>query len=285
MLGCIEIVDLQQSKVLTLNPEKKTATVIEIKNMTDEQKREADMFGEFRRLIQQAQQMGDESVEFLGKATIDGRSAIGYRVLEPGVDITVWASAETLLPIRLRYSRQMERMEYIISDIAYDVELDESLFSLEVPEGYTVHTVQMDVSEPKEEELLETLRMWMDAFGDIPEDMDIKKVGGKFPAALDITVAVGIMEFDATKAGFKKGMNPFDPKFQKYHERFDKAKRGIEFVHTLPDSSDWHYAGKDVILGDAGTAIFWYRPEGSPTYRVIYGDLSVKDVAPENVPK
>jgi len=27
------------------------------------------------------------------------------------------------------------------------------------------------------------------------------------------------------------------------------------------------------------------RPEGSETYRVIYGDLSVQDVALENLPK
>jgi hypothetical protein len=46
-----------------------------------------------------------------------------------------------------------------------------------------------------------------------------------------------------------------------------------------------HYAGNGVKLGDAETAIFWYLPEGSETYRVIYGDLSVKDVTPENLPK
>ena len=38
-------------------------------------------------------------------------------------------------------------------------------------------------------------------------------------------------------------------------------------------------------IGDAGKAIYWYQPEGSETYRVIYGDLSVKDVTPENLPK
>jgi len=36
---------------------------------------------------------------------------------------------------------------------------------------------------------------------------------------------------------------------------------------------------------DAETLIFWYRPEGSQDYRVICGDLSVKDVAPEDLPK
>jgi hypothetical protein len=56
-------------------------------------------------------------------------------------------------------------------------------------------------------------------------------------------------------------------------------------VHALPSESDWHYVGKDVKFGEADKPIFWYKPEGSQTYRVIYGDLSVKDVAQEDLPK
>jgi hypothetical protein len=47
----------------------------------------------------------------------------------------------------------------------------------------------------------------------------------------------------------------------------------------------WHYAGAGVKLGDAATAIFWYQSSGSDTYRVIYGDLSAKDVAEKDLPK
>ena len=61
--------------------------------------------------------------------------------------------------------------------------------------------------------------------------------------------------------------------------------RGIMFLTQLPSDSNWRYAGENVKFGDASTAIFWYRPQGSETYRVIYADLSVGDVAPENLPK
>ncbi|MHC4659140.1 MAG: hypothetical protein ACYS83_08185 [Planctomycetota bacterium] len=64
-----------------------------------------------------------------------------------------------------------------------------------------------------------------------------------------------------------------------------KISRGLTFVQELPSDSDWHYAGKDAKFGDTDTAIFWYRPEGSQTYRVIYADLSITDVVPENLPK
>lgn len=61
--------------------------------------------------------------------------------------------------------------------------------------------------------------------------------------------------------------------------------RGLVFAITLPASSNWHYAGKGLKLGDASKAVFWYRPEGSQSYRVIYGDLSIKDVAEKNLPR
>ena len=59
----------------------------------------------------------------------------------------------------------------------------------------------------------------------------------------------------------------------------------IFFQQLDPYGIDWHYAGSGVKLGDASKAIFWYLPKDSKTYRVIYGDLHVKDVAPENLPK
>jgi hypothetical protein len=64
-----------------------------------------------------------------------------------------------------------------------------------------------------------------------------------------------------------------------------KMSRGMMFATLLSAESNSHYAGQNVKHGDADTAIFWYQPEGSETYRVIYGDLSVKDVAPENLPQ
>jgi len=64
-----------------------------------------------------------------------------------------------------------------------------------------------------------------------------------------------------------------------------KLGPGFIFVQLLKAENDWHYMGKNVKLGDSESPVCWYRPEGSETYRVIYGDLSVKDVAPENLPK
>ena len=64
-----------------------------------------------------------------------------------------------------------------------------------------------------------------------------------------------------------------------------KMIRGWIFFRLLKPENDWHYVGNGVKLGDAESPVCWYRPDGSETYRVIYGDLSIKDVAPENLPQ
>jgi hypothetical protein len=59
--------------------------------------------------------------------------------------------------------------------------------------------------------------------------------------------------------------------------------RGIMFLAKIQPAG--HYAGKGVKLGDAETPIFWYRPKDSETYRVIYGDLSIRELSEEDLPQ
>lgn len=57
------------------------------------------------------------------------------------------------------------------------------------------------------------------------------------------------------------------------------------FVTLLGPENDWLYAGNGVRLGDTDTPIFRWRPNiGSEDYRVIYADLTVRDVPPDQLP-
>lgn len=127
-----------------------------------------------------------------------------------------------------------------------------------MPEGYTVENKQMVMTDPKEDSLLRSFRLWTNA------------TEGRFPSALNQKVIM---------AEFTSG------DLKNRWRIFEKVAYGFMFPYLLPESSDWHYAGKGVMFGDAQTPIFWYRPENSKTYRVIYADLSVRNVAPENLPK
>ena len=53
-------------------------------------------------------------------------------------------------------------------------------------------------------------------------------------------------------------------------------------LRTLPTHADEALGRKEI---DGWTPIFWYLPQGSATYRVIYVDLSVKDISPEMYPQ
>ncbi len=276
--GVIQIIDMPQGQMITLMPTEKKAVIIEMENMPENTQRQINMFHAIRNLIQEAQENEDESVAFIGEQKIDGVNAIGYHIGAPNMGMTIWADAKTLMPIRIEYSMgEMMGMEatVIMSDFIFDVELDESLF--EVPEEYDVHTMQIDASLPGEEDFIQTLRLWSET------------TGGKFPSELNMKATAEFMEAfkDKTELKFEKDKAPdfSDPKFKEFMEIFTKINRGILFAHTLPEDADWHYTGKDVKFGDPETAIFWYRPEGSQTYRVIYSDLSVKDVAPGNLPE
>jgi hypothetical protein len=41
---------------------------------------------------------------------------------------------------------------------------------------------------------------------------------------------------------------------------------------------------KSVKLGDKDHIVCWYKLKGAKSYRVIYGDLTIKDLPPEYLP-
>ncbi|KKL12349.1 hypothetical protein LCGC14_2536640, partial [marine sediment metagenome] len=210
----------------------------------------------------------EESETELGEKEIDGRAVKGYRVEKGNQVFTIWADAETGQPVEVNMTMYQGYARKIMSDFKFDVELDESLFSLDVPEGYTVEEKQLDFKEASTEDLVEMLRIW------------IKVRGGTFPDAL-------------TPAHFIKDCKDIEHgklEAQAFAQELAK-KDGLKVSLTisraimlLAQHSEAHYAGKGVKLGDAETAVFWYKPTDSETYKVIYGDLSVKDVAEENLP-
>jgi outer membrane lipoprotein-sorting protein len=141
--GEVLVANMFEGKVMILMPAKKEAAVMEVgpPGVIPRHNRFNKLF-ELRRLIEYALETEDESVEFLGQREIDGTAALGYLITGPRHhgDITVWADAQSKVPIRIEQSMHIGgRTETaVISDIVYDAYLDELLFSVEPPEGYSV---------------------------------------------------------------------------------------------------------------------------------------------------
>ncbi len=139
----IHIINGSERKVLVLHPANKTGTIHELVD--------GSTTIDF---IEQIKEFRDGSEEELGMKQIDGRKVVGFKFHKqvPNakveyVDIIVWADIHTNLPVRIESTiiyTSGARTEYVATDIKFDIELDESLFSFE-HEGYTIKpgTVKM----------------------------------------------------------------------------------------------------------------------------------------------
>lgn len=260
----IVIVDFETLRMLELIPEKKTAVFIELKDIPEKEKPE-NVLEEMRNIITDLQNDPDVSVESLGEKEMDGRTAKGFQATGPDGELIVWADPETALPIRVEQT--WRQIHFICTDFQFDIEMDKSLFSMEIPEGYSeLPKTELSFEGSTEQDLVRTLRVWAENILD-----------GVFPR--DFTGQVYVEDVKRNRQKFVK--------LQK-EEKLKMAMKispGFIFVHLLKAENDWNYAGGDVKLGDAESPVCWYRPTNSETYRVIYGDLSVKNVAPEDLPK
>jgi hypothetical protein len=276
----ILVMDYVQGKVLALIPGRKTAMIVEMENRFGALNPEKlNQFEELRRRIRQAQANADGTVEYLGEAEVTGRQAVGYRFTEDGADSTIWADAETLLPLQIEHAfreSEVKTGSVVMMDIRFNVPLDPAEFSMEVPGDYTLQTMSFDASAPREADLIETLQIWANG------------TGGTFPSELDPVPAreLGAALNQDKDLNVDDAESFNDPAVRQRMQLVMKTMRGFIFVKGLStEGIDWHYAGADATLGDATTPVFWYRPAGSPTCRVIYADLSARDVAPEDLPQ
>ncbi|MGB2863134.1 MAG: hypothetical protein WBC05_07390 [Sedimentisphaerales bacterium] len=258
----IAIVDFTTSRILQLIPKQKTAVLIDLKDLPEKPE---NVLEEMRNIITDLQNDPDFSVESLGEKEIDGRIAKGFRATGPDEKLTIWADPQTALPIRME--QKWRQMQFACTDFQFDIEMDESLFSMEIPEGYSaLPTAEVSIAGSTEQNLIEGLRIYAEIILD-----------GVFPKEFIGKEYVNDV---------KKSREKFVQMSEK--QRLDlalKLQRGYIFIQLLKAENDWHYVGKDVKLGDGDSPVCWYKPTGSQTYRVIYGNLMVKDVAPEDLPE
>jgi len=228
-------------------------------------------------LIEELRTLPDRADELLGEREMDGRRVLEFVVTEEATRMTAWVDAETWDLVRVE-AEMGPGVRVVMTDFQFNVDLDDALFSLAPPEGYTRLGFRPDLSEPNEQDLIRLLRFWA------KRDRD-----SLFPLTLD--------QAKLTKAAVEmaRAAKPATPPDQLTEEEINQfvsqvareimfVTRGTMFAAQMKAENDWHYAGAGVQLGAAATPICWWRPDGSETYRVVYGDLSVEDVAPEEVP-
>jgi len=258
----VAIIDLQTGRILQLSPKEKEAAYIDLKDWPSI----PNYMDRLRNVITKLQDSPHFVIKELGIQEYNGQRLIGFRASHPKVEITIWADPETALPVRIE--QISGQMQVICKDLQFDVPMDESLFSMDVPEGYSLQQAELDLHGATEEDFIEGLRIMAEDLGDgyFPDSVALEDYIREAPNVAKKIEEMGLSEKEQTELAMK---------LQQY----------LLFIRFFKGEGEWHYAGKDVKLGDAETPIFWYQPKDSETYRVIYGDLHVEDVASDNLPE
>ncbi len=267
----VTIWDGGQGKSLHLHPSTKRATIIDYVNRPKDKTPNQDPVAGYRELLLDVRDKPDVEREPLGEKEIDGHRVVGFRVTSPTAVISIWGDPKTGLPVRIETTTALvPNAKVTMSEFEFNVEMDESLFSLEPPAGYEVTVMENsahDDSTPEEKHLIEMFRLYSEL------------CGGLFPDVLELGSLLQTVNLRQSTASSRE--DPAKPEAKRSQENSEfqtKLQQGLWFALMLPKDADWHYAGRGATLGEAETPIFWYRPKDAKAYRVVYADLSVREV-------
>jgi outer membrane lipoprotein-sorting protein len=263
--GYITVIDWAQNKGISIWPSRQQFLDFEASNYQHDPAQDPFV------IVENLRALPSQADVVLGEKDIDGRLLQGFLVTEEHVVNTIWVDPDTkeLARVEMEFP-DAPGMSVIMTDFQFNIQLDDSLFSLTPPEDYTRLEVQADVSKVTEQDLIEYLQAWSTWTKD-----------GTFPPTFNLAALPKIAMEMEKQGKFGEG----ETSAQQRQADAMKMYRGIMFVAQLPAQSNWRYAGENIKYGDFDSPIFWYRPDGSETYRVIYGDLSVKELIAEKLPK
>lgn len=257
------IIDADAAKILRLDTAGQAAALIDIAGPLEQQARH------FIALVRETieRQMADPDFEPAEpfRRQIDGRKVVGYSLGDDRQRVTILADADTGAPMQIELDWGRESV--ILRNFEFNIPIPEDQVSMNPPAGYTMHQTQMDLSNLSDQDLIESLRVWAEYLRD-----------GTFPPQLLKQEYVKQIPLLREKLG---PLPIPDEEKEKMGRYFIQGMMYLQILNEM----EWHYAGAGVRLGDASTPILWYRPQGSETWRVIYGDLRVEEAASDQLPQ
>lgn len=268
------IADYDVAKSIVLMPRQKMAVIVDSEKIKEQINNPMMcMLETMRCFVREGRNRSGQNVATIGKKEIDGITAVGFVAHSSMGEMTLWADPRTARPVRIEFDMPAMKTHGVLSNFQYDVELEPSLFSLEPPQGYLVQT--MNVASPLEHGLIETLRA-------VATQRD-----GEFPAKLGMNREVmnalqAIAKPDVEKIATTPDKQGPDAVMATLPLE-QKHMQGILFYLSLRPENDAHYVGRGVKLGTPDRPIFWYKPSGVQNYRVVYADLTVKEMSSHEI--
>lgn len=243
----------------------------------------------------QLRTLQDQAGIHLGTKDVDGRLAEGFQVNRSelgGIRSIFWADRQTGVPICVEIELIAFDMTYVLSDFAFNVDLDPALFELTPPPGYAftsevqgnagpplsgmiVDLGKPDASnrqidlEPSEQDLIDYLRKTTEVNNGYFLDR-------KNHAINPMMKAMESMQ-----------QSPENQKCAKQCEVIFKQLRVVKYAQKIQKETGMPPAslGISVKLGEADKIVMFWKLPDSDQYRVIFGDLSARNIEAEEFKK
>ena len=200
---------------------------------------------------------------FMGQADFEGRPE--------KVDVKLWVDVNTFLPVRLEediVTKKGIRMHEVSYDFRWNVVVNADDFKPVIPEGY-MSTGEITVPAVKEENAIKGFRLFTSLAGEYPDNLDAVSLNKKARKliGLDIDSFEDLADDEKTKLTSEL-MSIMGPAF--FYEKL------------VEDNKDPAYYGQTVGPNVTNKVLLrWKLDDGR--YRVIFGDLSIKNVTGEEL--
>jgi outer membrane lipoprotein-sorting protein len=241
-----------------------------------------------REIIKQL--MGCEYTE-LGRSVIDGVEVEGFKTTDPqyamgmaeDINTTLWVDVKTWLPLLLEMDIKMNEqmsMKGVVYDYQWNIPVDADEFKPVIPDDYTAFpTDGMKMPSMNEETALEGLKFFADISGKYPKKVDLMSLMQEFEVLKDKKDLTEVgkklseeMELLTNEEQTKKVMEIMQP----------VQSLGMFYMMLMQDKKEPAYYGQSVGPDDAEAVLMrWKVSEGQ--YRVIFGDLSARDVSSDEL--
>lgn len=286
MPGMHSVVDPATMKTVSIDDNQKMVIVLDLKNVPMEKTNDP------RQFIEQLRSLPERASEQLGMKNLGGRVVQGYRVKDADQVSEVWLDAGTREIVQVdQETPKMAGVKVTMTNFRFDAPLAADYFSTAVPPGYKTQTMNMDLGNPVAEDFIGMIKTFsiMSPDGNFPPSVnpaDLAVWGQKNKLHIDMKKAQEMFApKDEAKNGQKTEAQKMEDAKKAAMEGGQRAAKGMIFIMGMKPENDWHYAGKGVKVGDAQTPIAWWKPKDSKNYMVVLGDLSVKEVPSEEMPK
>ncbi len=227
----------------------------------------------------------------LGRSVIDGVTVEGFETTDPAVyggvmgdsiKIRLWVDVITWLPVLtemdIEISEQM-RIQGVIYDYQWDIQVDESEFVPVIPEDFEpLLAGGMKMPEMSEEAAVEGLRLFEEFSGKYPENLNL------------LTIMQQVNELIKSQSPaaeqFREKLKQNESEEEKVTALMDIMRPiqsiGMFYMMLVQDKKDPAYYGDRVTAEFPHAVLMRWRVEDG-SYRVIFANLTVADVTADEL--